>query len=266
MENKIPNIYKLEIVEVVRESLSLYKNNYKLLLKISLLSFLISVIRTVLLYARTIFVPSTSYFITLAIALPIGLLLLYFEMKLKVTMYISISNCYSGKFITFREAFVRAKERVYSFIGISIVFGLIILPIALIGSGIFLSIEARLLKYLILLIFAIPLIYLGIKYQFAPLATVMEEGNENYFTLSERLVQNNFWRIALLMIPMVAIGNLPNLFTSNLNPWVKSLSLLYQNTISLSSDLVYVFISPAIACIIVVLYLTLRKKAAYKQV
>jgi hypothetical protein len=268
MENKRPDIYKLKTMEVVKESLYLYKNNYKLLLKISLISFLISMINTVFSYFLTISEISAA---NIVITLAISLLVIYFKVMLTVAMYISISNRYSGKLITFREAFEKSKESVWTYIGTGILFILIMLPSVLIGLGVYLTAKTDLLKYLLLLIVAVPSIYLAIIYEFAPLASVIEkgkayeEGKASYFKLSKRLVQNNFWRITLLMASMILIINLPSLFITNINPWFKALSALNQTVMNLLHDFLFVFVSPAVSCLIVVLYLTLREKVVFKQ-
>jgi len=268
MENKRPDVYKLETVEVVKESLNLYKNNYKLLLKISLLSFLISIINTVFSYIRTVSGAGAAY---LVITLAISLIAAFFQAKLAVTMYICISNRYNGKTITFREAFEKSKKSVWTYIGTIIIFILIMLPSVLFALGVLFTAKTEVLKYLLLLMVAVPSIYLVIIYEFAPLASVIEkgkkaeEGKAGYFKLSKRLVRNNFWRIALLMASMMLIINLPSLFITNINPWFKALSALNQTIMNLLHDFFFVFISPAVSCIIVVLYLTLRKKVAYGQ-
>ncbi len=265
MDNNMNNIYKLNTMEVVKEGLYLYRNNYKLLLKISLLSFLISMINSVLSYVRTISGTSSTFLLITLITLAISLPIIYFQLKLTVTMYICISGCYGGKLITVREAFKKSKESIWSYIGTIFLIILIVLPLVLIGYGAFLSVETKLLKYLMLLMIAIPFIYLVIIYGFAPLASVFEKGKASYFKLSQTLVKNNFWRIALLVISIGIITNVSVFFITNQNPWFKSLSALNQSIIRSSHDLLFVFISPAITCIIVVLYLTLRKNVVYKQ-
>lgn len=257
----------MQPVEVLKESMYLYRNNYKVLLKISLLSFLVSMINTILSYVRTITGINPAYLgitlITLAVSLPV----IYYQFKLAVTMYIWISDCYEGKIITFSEAFKRSKESTWSFIGTGILLGLIIISFpALVGFGVFFYIKAKLLRYILLTTIAVPFIYLAIIYQFAPLASVLEkgrareEGKGGFFKLSKGLVQNDFWKIVQLEIPMMLIINLPSIFTTDLNPWVKSLGVLNQKVITLLNDFLFVFISPAVSCIIVVLYLTLRNK------
>jgi hypothetical protein len=265
MEDKKLSSYKLETMGVVKESMSLYKNYYSLLLKISIVSFLIAIPSTVLSYIRAVSEIGTLYFIVTIFDLIISLPIIYFQTKLNVTMYICISDCHSGKLITFKKAFEKSKKSIWSYIGIGIILGLIIAPFILAGYFIFTHVEAWLIKYLLLLLVAIPLLYLGTVYEFAPIASVLEDSKTSYFKLSKRLVQNNFWRIAVLLLGIGVVTALPSLLTGGINPWYRSLSVLNQNIIGLIRNLLFVFITPVVACITVVLYLTLRKKVVYRQ-
>lgn len=265
MKDKKFDLYKLETVEVVKESMLLYKNYYSLLLKISMVSFLIAIPGTILSYIRTISEIGVLYFIATIFYLIISLSIIYFQAKLNVTMIISILNCYSGKLITFKKAYEKSKESVWSYIGVSILLSLIFIPLAMAGYFIFTHIEIWLIKYLLLLLVAIAFIYLGTIYEFVPLASILEASETSYFELSKRLVKNNFWRIVVLLLCIGVITVPPRLLTISLNPWYKSLSILNQNIIGLIFDLLFVFITPAINCITVVLYLTLRRKVVYRQ-
>lgn len=265
MEDNKLGVYKLDSIGVVKDSMSLYKNCFSLLLKISMISFLIAIPSTMLSYIRSVSEIGTLYFTVTILDLIISLPTLYFQTKLNVTMYISISNYHNGKKTTLSKAYEKSKESIWSYIGVGILLGLIVAPFVIAGYFIFTHIEVWLIKYLLLLVVLIPLIYIGVAYEFAPIASVLEESKTSYFKLSKRLVQNNFWRIAILLLFIGVTTALPSFLTINLNPWYKSLSVLNQNIIGLIRDLLFVFINPAIDCITVVLYLTLRKKVIYKQ-
>lgn len=262
MQEKDLHFYKLNSIAILKESIYLYKENYRIFLKISFLSLLISLFNTTSSYIKEVL--GWGIILTLALFI-ISIPLLYLELKLTVTLIICIEKSYYNKPISIKKAFQMSEESIWSYIGASLLFGLMVLPFALIGVGLFFFIKLAVIKWSLILTLLIPIEYLTTIYGFAPASTVVETERTNYFQHSKKLVKGNFWRILILLTVVALITSLPGLFITDLNPWFKALSALNQYVIQIIHSILMVFISPLASIVTIILYLTLRKKNIYRQ-
>jgi hypothetical protein len=265
MGGKSVPYYKLDNIEIVNDSLQLYKENYRLFLNIAFAGLLIDLINQSILYLRDFLGTSPMYLMLSLIMLVISLPLTYLDIRLSITLYICISKRFSKKSISFKQAFKISGESIWSYIGVFILYFIISLPFTVVGTLIYLYMKTTVLKWVLIFILLIPIVYLTTIYSFAPLATILEVEKTKYFNLSKKLVQGNLWRILVLLTIAGLITLIPGLLISTLNPWYKALGNQYQFILQVLHKIVILFISPLISTISTALYLTLRKKVIYKQ-
>jgi hypothetical protein len=260
MEEKNFHFDKLNNIEVVKESIQLYKENYKFFLKISFFIFLINLFNTSFPYIMNNYKENLMFIISPFILLLISLPLMYLGAKLSVALIFSISKYYINEPVSFQQAFQLSTERIWTYIGVSLLYGLILAPFILIEVAFYLFIKAVIIKWILILLLLIPTIYFLTVYGLAPIAAVLETKSTGYLKQCKSLVKDNLLRVALLLAIVSILTSLPGLLIGNFNPWFKSLSSLNQYILQVLHSILFMFITPLVSVINVVLYLTLKKK------
>lgn len=264
MEDKNFCTEKINILEVVKEGLHLCKGNYKSLLLICFISFVIFLFNTLLSYIKLMLTPGWINSIYTTISFIVLFPIAYLDMKLTVSLWILISKCYSNERVSVKEAFALSARTIWSYIGTSILYSLMLVPILVIFVPLFLMIQVAILKWILISLLVMLIVYLGTVYGFAPIAAALEGAKERNFRLSKTLVKGNFLRIMILQLVIEAIG-LSGLLTTNLNPWFKASSVATQYVIQISYHFAYMFITPFLTTISIVLFLLLRKKVVFYE-
>ncbi len=215
----------VEILPILKRSLSLYKDNFSLFIKIAILGeavYLLDMIR------RTLpqdVLPWTGF-----IVLPAGILVYTWA---SIALVIAASNRYADKTIVLKESFVQVKGKYWRYICVGILYLLIL------GTG--------------LLLFLIPGIYWGTIFSLAGLVVVLEKRRDiSPFKISKILVRGNFWKVFFLGLIMLVLS-LPPLFllrTARIN----------ENLAIIVGRVFYIFLGPFSTSVSVTLYHVLRDR------
>lgn len=202
------NKNKISIRDGIKEGFYLYKNNYKLLLCISAIGFLINLIYITANYSGNYFKntgmsgAAGSIIFMVMIAIPN----LYFSTVITITLIKSIHNISNNYKITFEEAYKYAKSRFWTYFGTSIVIGIILVISIIAEVWVFTSCKQVIIKYVVMGALLVPLIYFMVIYYFALIlaAVNVECDNKGYLGTSKSLVKGDFLKI--FAIALIAKG------------------------------------------------------------
>lgn len=130
---------------------------------------------------------------------------IYFTARLFVTMVIVSSNSLRDEEIRLSQSYKEAKNRTWRYIGISILFGLILfIPILLTYSGISGDIP-WVIRVGLLTFGLLPTVYLGTIFYFSTYAAALCPKETSVFTYSKQLVKGNFFKVFILILIPIAI-------------------------------------------------------------
>lgn len=260
MENKKNYVKeKLNIAEVLGDSLHLYKNNFTLFLKLSFALFLLNVISFSFSNVSNLIENSLSKIMYSFFNFILIFVFSYYLIKLYISLLICIAYRYDRKEIGIKESYNKAQKVVWKNIGASIIFGLIIfIPL----TGLILSymfINNVVAKLLLVVLFLILSMYLSIIYFFGPIIRVFEPQVENYFKRSKSITKNYFYRILLLLV-IGYIFMLPNIVFRNFIIDVKEFSVLQNYIYNIINYCINLFSQPFTCSIIVIMFYRLKSK------
>lgn len=251
-------ISKLNISEVINEAAKLYKDNYKLFIKISLFTFLINFLSNTLDVFQYLFKNNTAVIFYKLFLFVMMFPFLYFSIKFSIAMYACVSERYRKKDIDIKGALNIASEKFWRYVGVSIQFILILLvPIAGV-VGPFFFIKDLLIKWSIIGLFAIPSVYFGAIYGFAPLIVIFEKEKKQYFSVSKKLVEGDFWKVVFLTFVVMVAFSIPYYLYMYVFNDYKTILGVNKYIISSLNQLFYVFVTPFTNSIYVALYYTLK--------
>ncbi|MBD3246749.1 MAG: hypothetical protein GF333_07025 [Candidatus Omnitrophica bacterium] len=165
----------ISLMRVFAQSWELLKGNVLLFFGIALLGHSLGLLDA----AAVILSPRVSVFVSLLTG-PAGF---FIFMWAYIALVIAVDRRHSGRDITWKECFVQTKGRYWRFIGIYLLYFLIVL-----AGGLF---------------FVIPGIYLAIIFWVSVVAAVLEKCSSiGPFATSKTLVRGSFWKIFLLGVLM----------------------------------------------------------------
>jgi len=224
MENEIKSKKSIEIWEILKRSLSLYKENFSLFIGIIILGYVLSLLNTL----RMIILKTTYAWIGF-ITSWLGILIVSWAY---IALVIAISNRYLNNKITLKECFIAAKEKYWRYIGICILYGLIL------GAG--------------LLLFLIPGIYWGTIFSLASITVVLEKRRDiGPLRISKELIRGYFWRVFLLELIIL-------LFSLYLYFIYFGLAKINQNLATILLQIFLLFYTPFYIGVSVTLYYILK--------
>ncbi len=271
MENKLSQ-KEFGYRTVISSSLQLMRENYIQLIGITIITLLLGAVSTILNYlVPLLFSGVSSSIITILVVFPIGLVSMYFSIRVIIVLYFSIYDQIYYQERGFGQKYKDAGAVVWKYIGTSLLIGLIIggiyiasIIIGLIG-GLAISVFDKLgilsivvaiafgLAVVTLILFAIVKLYLSLPIR------IFNPEVENYFNHSRSLVKGQFFKVlslyltpALIQLPIFGVA-IYFMIIGAINNWV------YMGIIYISS----LFITPLFACGFVVMYVLLREKYTY---
>ncbi len=208
MENRT-KIKKLKISEILRESINLYKDNFKLL-------FTTNAIGVLILFFSDKFMNINDFtdiqILNVLISF-VGVILayvgLYYSIKITVTLSLTIMDRYNNKKVTIKESYDRSKEYIWKYIGTLFLLSLmLILPIVfMLFSN--LRIESLILKAIVFLVGAIVLIYILLNYGLALYVRLFKPEISAYFKYSKKIVNKHFGEVFCILL-IILIVQLPS--------------------------------------------------------
>jgi len=178
----------IQIIPILKESLSLYKANFRLLFFISLLGSSIALTEHLL----TMLKVSLGWFGS--ISLLIGTVVSIWGYT---ALILAVSERFNGRDVDIKEAFILTKNKIGRFIGVSIFCFLLLI----VGS----------------LLLILPGMYWGTIFALAGLVVVLEDtAFFDSFKRSKTLIQGNFWRLFFLYLIFLIIF-VPTMFIYKLD-------------------------------------------------
>lgn len=254
-------VQKVKVIAVISEAAQLYKANYKLFLKISILSFFISIIITMINYFRSVLrISNYGLAMLLELILPVILLvLIYYSAKFAVALYAGISERLNDREADVKGVLSIASDKVWRYIGVGLqLFLVLLVPLILVATS-YVLVKNPVIKYLLISVVALIGAYFYTIYGFAPFMAIFEKDKVKNFVISRKMVKGDFLRTALLMTVIPGIFLLPGfLFTNVLNDRT-TLTPLTQLIVSSISNALGIFITPFTSALGVVLYYKLLK-------
>lgn len=259
MNDNINKTPKIKITDIFREVISLYKENYRLFVKITLIIFLLALASSVITVLQYAFKDPGFLILYKLLLIPIMIPFIYYNIEFSIALFITISERYKKGDINVKDAIKRALLKFWRYVGVNLRFFLILLfPIA---GGIitYFFITAIILKYLLIGVFTLLTIYLGTLYGFAPLISVIGKEKNNFFATSKKLVQGDFLRIAFLMVGVMLAFAMPYFLYLYVFNDYNAISHINKFVASLINQILYIFITPLLSSISVVTYYTLLR-------
>ena len=258
--NDTLKVTKVSVIEILKDTIKLYRENFKILFYLSLIIFFIKAVTTIssdLVNSTTSLGLKAAYSFLSFIIL---ILSYYFTTKVSIAIIISLSKIYHGeKDLGVRGVYKSTSEKIWGYIGMNILLGLII-SLPLIGIINSLLYEKMLVqKLLLIVIFSIPTLYLYSKFGFAPILYVLDGGKKKYFKSSSILVKGNLWPVAMLTLAIFIMTMVPyNLYANVFNDF-KHLPVLNRYIASFINELYLLFILPITNGIRILLYYKLKE-------
>lgn len=216
------NKKKFKLGNVMSDALDMYTDHKELLLKLSLCSVSIATISTILTKIRLSYSPPGSFVFAL-IGFIVSWIVYYYSLKFDISMMVAISELRDTEESSIKDYYSRAKEFVWPIIGISILFGFIILiPMLMVMAGSFGFIDP--LGRMILWVLGGTLLLIAfVKFQFATISRIFSPSESDWFAASNKLVKGKFFKAMILAIILYSVP----LIASALGTYIDRLS--YSN-------------------------------------
>ncbi|OJV64896.1 MAG: hypothetical protein BGO41_15010 [Clostridiales bacterium 38-18] len=202
----------LDFNNILTDTLATFKNYWKPLMLIALISTAISIVFQGLM----LIVPITSLrivgvnsylFLSLVITLTLWIINLYFVSRLSVTLISSANDAYNGNQVAIRHSYKEAKYNTGRYIGYSILTGIItFIPLMMLGLYNFnlFRVPRPTERIIMALIGGTIAFLLHVALQFVPFITVLGKRDESVIEKSFQIVRQKYIKVALLtLLPIV---------------------------------------------------------------
>ena len=227
-----------KIEKLLKTSFSIFKDNYPQLILISAIQSLIGF--------YSYFIKSIDNSALMLLFIFAGLTIIYFSLRLSITTISFIKDRYDNIQSTVPESYIKSKEYLWNYLGASFMLVILVgMPAVLFYIGFILT-SSALLKFLILIIGSILVIFLASNFFFMPTITVLEPNNNTSLNRSVEIAKKNRKTVIYFIAITLFLLFLPMIF-SNLINTNAFLSKSFETLLML-------FVSPLSACITVVFY------------
>lgn len=187
MVNEVKSRKSIGIGGILKQSLSLYKENFSLFIGIAILGYAVGLLSSLLVILTETAPKEISFIIALLSAFILAPLSLFITFWASIALIIAASNRYLHISITLKECFIKTKGRYLRYMGVCILYFLVLI------AG--------------LLLFVIPGIYWGTIFLLATVACVLEKTKLiGSFKISKGLVRGSFWKVFLLSLIVLALS------------------------------------------------------------
>lgn len=261
-EKNIENyeVPKLSIKQVLKESIGIYKSSFKAFIMLSAIIFIINFGSEIINYLDKLFKSYTyvKLLFTL-INLVYPFVSIYVYSKINMAIYMLSEKVSNGAKITARKAYTETKGLFWRFFGVTIQYGLILaLPAIAIFSVSYRFKESSVIKYAVIALLLIPLLYLTVKYYFAIISATLKKEEHQYLQKSKLLVAGDFWTILFLIIVSNVVFQVSSFIFLNV---FDSKNTIELNKLIISSirEILFILITPFTHIVTTVMYLTLKR-------
>jgi hypothetical protein len=185
---------QVNVKNIIGKSFELHAENFPLFTGIASIYFIVQLIELAITHLR----EGHAFLSMKSVGFVIGILFFVIDVAMIIVSVTVISKRYNNEYVDLSEVFVSWSGRLGRYIGVILIFALVSIIPAIIGTVVYAFISAKILKYLLLGLLAIPLVYLMTVYSFAPYVAILESKNINSFVTSKNLVENCFWKVILI--------------------------------------------------------------------
>jgi len=194
---------ELSIKSVLKVSLETYKEEWKTLLLISLISILVSLSGEIMSVIIKFFKLDEIIPLVISIGFLLKGIRFYLMSRLTVTLILASKQGLSNVSVLVPETFSDAKHLTWRYIGYSLILGLIItfscFPIVFtmfLGKLFNLMLPIKIVLYLLGI--ALP-VYFATIYYFSLVSAVVYPDEADIFSFSKKLVKGNFFKVFILL-------------------------------------------------------------------
>lgn len=229
----------IKIEKVLKTSFSIFRDNYQLLI-------LLSVIQSLIGFYSYLF-ESEDNPVMLILYIVAALVVVYFNLRLSITMILLIRDRYNNNIeSTIKDSYLSSKDYLWNYFGTTILAGLIVaLPVALFYV-VFSFSDSVILKFLFSVSGIIVAVYLASNFYLAPIISVLEPGNSESLKRSMGIFKKDK-KVVIYIISII--------FFLLFFPLILSKLLGATGVVGDSLEtLLSLFIYPISVCITVVLY------------
>lgn len=257
-------VKRINIKETIKESWQLYKDNFKLFITISLVSFIINYfnfgIREIDKFL-SFKDPLLAFYILKFLIL---IVVSFYSIKITITMYICISMRYKNTETSFKYCYNAASKKIWRYIGTSIKLALILLiPSIVLFIANYISRGGA--GYIFSKMMIIPIFYLAAVNGFAPIISIFEDDNISYFKLSRKIVKGDFWRIMLLVLLTSIVFTIPYTLYIFVFNKLREASPYEKLIVSSINQIVSLFTTPFSLSAQLIMYLKLKENKIIEQ-
>lgn len=248
---------RLRISTVITEAIGLYRSNYKLFLKITLIGFLISSLFNLVTSLRYVS-ENINFLIFYNMLVYLTIVpAFYYDVKFSVALYAAIVERYQNRETNLKASLLNASTKFWRYVAVNVQL-LLLLAGPAAGMAIsFFAVENVFLKSLLLGAFGLLMVYFLTVYGFAPFLAIVEKDRKKYFTMSKELVRGDFFKILVLLVLITALFKAPlYLYLYLFNDYSKILPL-YKIAATVLSQLFQVVLSPFTCLLLVISYFNL---------
>ena len=251
---------RLDIKEVLKESISIYKAGFKPLFMLSCVIFIVNFFNNIIDFVVNLYKSNTTaYLVSILLTLVIFGINIYISSRAGIGIYILAEKFLRERELTAKEAYANSRSVFWRYVGVAILFGIIlVLPM----MGIFISykyINNIVLKYCVMSLLATPAAYLGIRYGFAPISAILKVEKHKYFETSKLIVEGDFWRILILVLLSSIIFIVPYQIYIRVLLDYSKMGDLHKFISSSVNQFMFVFTTPFSYIVSVDMYLTLKR-------
>ncbi|PKM95583.1 MAG: hypothetical protein CVU84_01930 [Firmicutes bacterium HGW-Firmicutes-1] len=238
---------EISIGDILKVSIVTYKERWKTLLLISLISTIISTSTGIFSIIITSIGISLLQVLLLLVNLVIMVISVYFTSRLFVTLIIASNNSLSNEDVIIFHSYEEAKHTTWRYIGITLLFGLMLfIPILLMIFGIFngsLMDISLPIRGILVIVGLLPAVYLSTTFYFSIYAAVLYPNETSVFSYSKQLVKGNFFKVLIItLIPIViTVPIIASSFYQNMNEISVGLQLIYSLVRSIHGMLIAPF-------------------------
>lgn len=258
-------VQKLNLKNVIMDSIAIYRKAFKTFISLSAIIFIVNFTGNIKDYIKTEnaagYGLAVLYFF---IGIALLLLTLLVSYRAEIAIYMLAERVADGKKALSKEVFERARDVLGRYIEVKIKYvSILALPM----GGIFASfalIKSYTIKYTLIALLLIPLIYLGFKYMYAPISAILRYEEHEYFQSSKLLIKGDFLRVMLVVLILGIVLFIPYQAYSHILFQYNKMTSLHKFIAASVNNLFEMFFTPFSYTVIVVMYLNMKKNKGIK--
>lgn len=247
------------IKNVLKESYALYIDNFKMLMKISVLIFGVNLLFLCESSFNKIGMAEGWEFPIAKFSFLLTFVYLFFHTKFSIVLILYISKRYKNIEITIEESFIEAKEVVWKNFRAQLrIFLKTLLPLFLLLFYCW-RVPQNYMDWFLVILGLILLLWILTKYSLVPVIRTLEPYQKKYFKYARILIKKEFWKVLVLTV----LVNLPLynvIIYRDIIVGYENVSVLHNFIVSSLNYILLAFVYPYFYAVYVIVYYKLSKK------